>query len=102
MTIDERKIGTIARMFPDRVFGFIHCPAEDRDYFFHQAQLENVPFSKLQPGDAVSFLSGIGPNGKVEAQEIRKEDYQPQDGQQRREQVNLPVYRPKQSRYRRK
>lgn len=101
MSIDERKEGTVARLFPDRVFGFIHCPTEDRDYFFHQAQLENCPFSKLQPGDAVSFLVGTGPNGKIEAQEVRRLDYEPKDGRETRAQVGLPA-KPKLSRYRRR
>lgn len=102
MITEPRKAGTVARMFPDRVFGFIHCPADERDYFFHQAQLENCTFAQLTDGDRVTFLVGHGPSGKIEAQEIRREDYQPQDGRETRAQLGLPTRPPKQSRYRRK
>ena len=67
-----RKVGAIARLFPDRVFGFIHCEADARDYFFHQAQLENCTFGQLKEGDTLSFTLGESPkDGKIEAQEIR-------------------------------
>ena len=76
-----RKVGSIARLFPDRVFGFIHCPEDARDYFFHQAQLVNCTFGKLQPGDVVSFVLGDSPKeGKIEAQEIELDRHQPVTG----------------------
>lgn len=71
----DRKVGTIVRLFPDKVFGFIHCPADARDYFFHQTRLDGYTFGQIAVGDAVSFTVGESPNaqGKVrlEAQAIR-------------------------------
>jgi len=66
----DRKAGTIARLFPDRVFGFIHCPADRRDYFFHQSQLQQCVFADLAVGAVVSFVVAQGAKG-VEAQEVR-------------------------------
>lgn len=66
----ERKVGSIARLFPDRVYGFIHCPADQRDYFFHQAQLSGVSFGQLAVGDEMSFVLGTGSKGKPEAQQV--------------------------------
>jgi len=65
-----RKRGTIARIVADRAYGFIHCPADLRDYFFHKAHVEaRTPFATLQPGDAVEFEVVEGPKG-LEAQEV--------------------------------
>jgi cold shock CspA family protein len=103
MTIEERKVGTVARMFRDRVFGFIHCPSDERDYFFHQAQLENCTFGQLNEGDTLSFIVGRGPNGKVEAQEIKfLHCGEAPSGKETRAQMGLPVKQPRQSRYRRR
>lgn len=69
MAPDTRKTGTIARLVRDRVFGFITCPEDQRDYFFHQAHLEGS-FAQLEAGDAVSFILVDGKKG-VEAQEVQ-------------------------------
>jgi cold shock CspA family protein len=67
-----RKVGAIARLFPDRVFGFIHCPEDARDYFFHQSQLDGCTFGQLKEGDTLTFSLGESPkDGKIEAQEIQ-------------------------------
>jgi CspA family cold shock protein len=97
---NDRKAGTITRLVPDRVFGFIHCPEDVRDYFFHQAQLENCTFGQLAEGDSVSFVAGEGPKGKIEAQEIRREDREhvAPPGHETRAQVGLPEYKPKRRR----
>lgn len=100
MTTDGRKVGTIARMFRDRVFGFIHCPADERDYFFHQAQLANCTFGQLNDGDSVSFVVGHGPGGKVEAQEIQFLHAGEAPMARRPGEEHVPP--PRQSRYRRK
>lgn len=68
----DRKSGTIARLIADRAFGFIHCPADQRDYFFHQSQLEGCTFGQLQADAAVSFSLAPSPKtGKIEAREVR-------------------------------
>ena len=76
---DARKTGTIARLFPDRVYGFVYCPADGRDYFFHQVHLENVPFRSLQEGDVLSFLVGTGTKGP-QAEEVRFEHHRALEG----------------------
>lgn len=93
---DIRKTGTVARLFPDRVFGFITCPADKRDYFFHQAQLENCNFGQLAEGSELSFVLAEGPKG-IEAQEVRLVDRHtiPIEGHETRKQVGLPEYKPK-------
>lgn len=72
--MDTRKTGSITRLFEDRVYGFIRCVADARDYFFHQAQLSNCTFQQLAAGDVVTFHVGQGPKG-VEAQEVRFEHH---------------------------
>jgi cold shock protein len=77
---DLRKTGTITRLFEDRVYGFIRCPLDARDYFFHQAQLANCSFQQLAAGDVVTFTVGQGPKG-VQAEEVRFEHHDaPGDG----------------------
>ena len=92
---DTRKTGTVARLFRDRVFGFITCPADARDYFFHQAQLEDCTFAQIAEGSELSFVVVEGPKG-VEAQEVRLVDRQtvPIQGHETRAQVGMPEYKP--------
>lgn len=71
----ERKRGTISRLVSDRAYGFIRCPADERDYFFHQAELENCTFPQLGEGDVVTFTVGIGGrSGKPQAETIQLEE----------------------------
>ena len=72
--MDTRKTGSITRLFEDRVYGFIRCPLDARDYFFHQAQLSNCAFQQLAPGDVVTFTVGQGPKG-LQAEEVRFEHH---------------------------
>jgi cold shock CspA family protein len=85
-----RKTGSIARLVRDRAFGFIYCQADERDYFFHQAHLENCTFPQLQEGDVVSFTIGNGRDGRTEAQEVRFDHHDAPPGQETRAQVGLP------------
>jgi CspA family cold shock protein len=89
----DRKDGSIARLFPDRVFGFIRCPADARDYFFHQTQLEGCTFAQLEPGDVVSFIVAEGMKG-IEAQEVQLDHHNPPTGMETRKQVGLPTHKP--------
>jgi CspA family cold shock protein len=70
MAPDTRKTGTIARLVRDRVFGFITCPEDQRDYFFHQAHLEGCSFAQLEVGHSVSFILVDGKKG-IEAQQVQ-------------------------------
>ncbi len=89
-----RKTGTIARLFRDKVYGFIHCPADARDYFFHQAGLSNCTFGQLTEGDILDFIVGSSSDGRSEAQDINLLQHDPPPGKETREQVGLPRYRP--------
>ena len=72
---DSRKSGSIARLFPDKAYGFIYCPADARDYFFHQVHLEGgATFRSLQEGDLMTFVLGTGTKG-VQAEEVRFEHH---------------------------
>jgi len=87
----ERKTGSIARLTRPSVYGFIHCQADQRDYFFHQSQLDNCTFGQLQEGDVVSFVLGESPrDGKIEAQEVRFDHHDAPPGTETRAQLGLP------------
>lgn len=90
MADPDRKTGTIARLFPDKVFGFIHCPEEARDYFFHQAHLTNHPFAELAPGDVVTFVVGDDGKGRPQAEEILWRGQTQPLGTTTRAQLGLP------------
>lgn len=66
----DRKQGTIARILPDKAFGFITCPADGRDYFFHQSGLRNCTLGQLVEGSLVSFELGTDSRGRPQAEEI--------------------------------
>ena len=56
--------GTIKKIMeaPKR-FGFISCPGEDKDLFFHESGLSGVSFDELKEGDEVSFDVKPGEDG---------------------------------------
>lgn len=91
MADQDRKEGTLRRLFPEKVYGFIHCPLDGRDYFFHKVQLDGCEFGQLKEGDVVTFEVGEGPKG-VEAQEVRIDPRREETplGTETRKQVGLP------------
>ena len=97
---DDRKAGTISRLIHDKVYGFICCPADERDYFFHKDFLENVPFARLEVGDLVTFVVGQSPKGP-QAEQVVWERHTGVEGSETRAQVGLPVRKPHTPRYRR-
>jgi CspA family cold shock protein len=54
--------GTIKRLVSDKGFGFI-AAGDGTEYFFHQSACNEVPFSDLREGQAVTFERGQGPKG---------------------------------------
>ena len=67
--------GKIARLM-DKGYGFISTDGEEKDFFFHANELQNVAFDDLQDGDDVEFEVKDGEKGpsavnvsKVEAGE---------------------------------
>lgn len=86
MTTTDRKTGSIARLITNRVFGFIHCPDDARDYFFHQAHLDGCTYGQLEEGDLMSFVVADGPKG-LEAQEVQLVQHDPPKGHETREQL---------------
>jgi CspA family cold shock protein len=54
--------GTIKRLVSDKGFGFI-AAGDGTEYFFHQSACNEVPFSELREGQAVTFERGQGPKG---------------------------------------
>jgi len=55
--------GTIAKLVPDRGFGFINRAGEEKDLFFHSNEVQNAKFEELQEGDKVTFEVAEGPKG---------------------------------------
>ena len=49
--------GTIARLSPERGFGFI-TSADGQGFFFHRSVLQATDFEDLGPGVAVEFEAG--------------------------------------------
>jgi len=54
--------GVIKRL-TDKGFGFIAIENEEKDYFFHATELQNVEFNDLREGDAVEFEIAQGDKG---------------------------------------
>ena len=46
-------LGRIARLVPDRDFGFV--AAEGKEYFFHANELQGAAFEELAEGTPVEF-----------------------------------------------
>lgn len=48
--------GTIKKIMDGgKRFGFISCPGQEKDLFFHESGLSGVTFDELKEGDNVSF-----------------------------------------------
>jgi cold shock CspA family protein len=58
----ESPNGRIARIFPDRGFGFIHL-ADGREIYFHQNSVAGGKFVDLHIGDRVRFTETEGDKG---------------------------------------
>lgn len=71
MPNDERKTGTVARLFRDKAYGFVACPADARDYFFHATHLENCTLAQIEEGATLTFTVGQNRDGKPQAEEVR-------------------------------
>lgn len=54
--------GVIKRL-TDKGFGFIGVEGEEKDYFFHATELQNVEFNDLREGDNVEFEVAQGEKG---------------------------------------
>lgn len=55
--------GTIAKLVPDRGFGFIQQEGQAKNIFFHSSELQGVEFKDLQEGQAVQFELSESPKG---------------------------------------
>ncbi len=62
--------GVIKRL-NDKGFGFIAVEGEEKDYFFHATELQNVAFNDLREGDMVTFEAAQGEKGP-QAQQVSK------------------------------
>lgn len=54
--------GVIKRL-TDKGFGFIAIEGQEKDYFFHASELQNVEFNDLREGDNVEFEVAQGDKG---------------------------------------
>lgn len=56
--------GSVTRVMHDQGYGFIFCPADGKEYFFHVSELENLAsIEQVQRGMAARFTGGTGPKG---------------------------------------
>jgi len=62
--------GVIKRL-NDKGFGFIAVEGEEKDYFFHASELQDVAFNDLREGDMVTFEAARGDKGP-QAQKVSK------------------------------
>ena len=56
--------GTVARLSPDRGFGFIEA-TDGREFFFHRGALHGIEFEELASGVGVEFEVGHEPGDEV-------------------------------------
>ena len=56
--------GTVARLSPERGFGFIEA-TDGREFFFHRGALHGVEFEELAAGVGVEFEVGHEPGDEV-------------------------------------
>ena len=67
---DHLQIGTVARWFPEKRYGFIRADGADADLFVHVSQIG--PFERLYAGQRVQVATGAnGKTGRIEAPSVR-------------------------------
>ena len=66
------EMGRIRRLNLDKGYGFISRVPSGADTFFHFSSLIGVAMEHLREGDDVSFVDGIGNNGKARATVVRR------------------------------
>ncbi len=59
---DTSPRGKVARVFPDRGFGFLET-ADGREIYFHQNSVLNGGFGRLHVGSEVAFAEELGEKG---------------------------------------
>lgn len=61
---DGRIEGRIARVLPEKGFGFIYA-GDEREYFFHRSELDPMPtyMDKSWEGRVVNFIPQATPKG---------------------------------------
>ena len=73
---NSRKTGTVIRILRDKAYGFIKVEG-DRDYFFHQSELDGCTLDDLcdgtteHPSTLVSFTPGTSKSGRLQAQDVK-------------------------------
>jgi ribosomal subunit interface protein len=55
--------GVVAKLFPDRGYGFIESDGDGREIYFHQNSLLGTRFDKLSVGSRVRFAEEDGDKG---------------------------------------
>jgi CspA family cold shock protein len=59
--------GTIARLRPDRGFGFLRPATGGEDLFFHASEVQGAAIEDLQAGQRVTFTRGTDPRNPARA-----------------------------------
>jgi cold shock CspA family protein len=61
-THEERPIGTVTKLDPERGFGFLESK-DGREIYFHQNSVLDGKFRQLAPGTRVQFSEEVGEKG---------------------------------------
>ena len=73
----QRLTGRIARLIPERGFGFIKADDDGLDYFFHMSELRaDRTFMELEQGEAVTFIPQVKPEKGPRASDVTLTDEQ--------------------------
>jgi cold shock CspA family protein len=59
---EESPAGHVARLFPEKGYGFIETP-DGRDVYFHRNSVLDGAFDALQVGQGVRFVEELGEDG---------------------------------------
>ena len=55
--------GVIQSLTRERGFGFIKCPHNNDDIFFHHSKVDQTRFQSLKEGQSVRFKVALTPKG---------------------------------------
>ena len=57
-----QDFGNVARVFPDKGYGFIEAP-DGQEIYFHKNAVVDAAFDKIKAGDVVSYVAREGEKG---------------------------------------
>jgi CspA family cold shock protein len=64
-------VGKVVSFDCARGFGFIAVTGEKQQFFVHWTAIQADGYKKLDKGQVVEFETGIGPTGRVQAENVQ-------------------------------